>query len=106
MHLCFINNLASHIEGTESDEGAEEQTDMLAGGTGDDCTRATLTICAAPMNGRVYQLDLMDAVGVLATVKPIPILTIPSYKGVKPFITIKFVPKLAMELIAGRTQLM
>jgi hypothetical protein len=58
------------------------------------------------MNGNVYELDTLDAIRVLATSKAVPILTIPHYQGVKPFITFRLPEKLAMQLMMGRKQLM
>ncbi|KAL2168377.1 hypothetical protein VTG60DRAFT_7356 [Thermothelomyces hinnuleus] len=85
------HGLALDSESEESEEGEEpDHPDQLE----------------APMNGNVYELGTVDAIRVLTTSEAVPILTIPHYQGVKPFITFRVPEKLAMQLMMGRKQLM
>lgn len=60
----------------------------------------------APMTGNVYQVDVMDAIRLLVNSQAKPILTIPHYQGVQPFLTIRVPEKLATQLMMGQKQLM
>ena len=58
------------------------------------------------MDGNVYEVDVLDAIRVLATNKISPTLTIPFHQGAKPFITFRLSEKVATQLMMGRKQLM
>ncbi|KAK3385776.1 hypothetical protein B0H63DRAFT_544240 [Podospora didyma] len=81
------------VESQEGDggDGGDESTEGDESGEGEQPHQLE-----APMNGKVYELDPMDAIRVLATSKVVPILTIPHYTEVQPFITFRIPEKFAI----------